>query len=39
MHGAVPEFNIHGSRMRRLDEFTYFSEVRLRRILQEVDAT
>src|SRR5712691_11347740 len=30
MHGAVPEFNIQGSRMRRLDEFTYFSELRLR---------
>ncbi len=39
MHGGVPEFNVHGTRMRRTDEFAYFSEVRLRRILEEIDAS
>jgi hypothetical protein len=37
-YGAVPEFNVHGTKMRRLDEFGYFSEARLRRILQDIGA-
>src|SRR5260370_17476460 len=39
IHVAVPQFNIQGTKIRRLDEFDYFSEVRLRRILQQIDAT
>jgi hypothetical protein len=37
-YGSVPEFNVHGTKMRRLDEFDYFSEARLRRILQDIGA-